>query len=273
MTSKTIRKPWTRDELILLMNLYCRIPFGRQHSRDDEVVEVARILGRTPGSIAMKLNNFTSLDPEEKTRGVKGLSGASRLDQQVWDEFHADWEGMAANSELLWQSRIARLGGNAPAFNESADIETAAMEQMQQFRKENVPTENHRVVHVRLAQSFFRRTVLTAYRGRCCVSDNPVPELLIASHILPWAGFPEQRANPSNGLCLSRLHDAAFDRGLLTFDEEYRLVLSRYLRNHLPNESIRLNFAEFEGKRLQMPEKFLPEQSFMEHHRNSIFLG
>lgn len=88
------------------MNLYCRIPFGRQHSHAPEVIKLAEALGRTPGSVAMKLNNFTSLDPEEKARGIKGLSGASKLDQQILDQFHADWEEMAAESELIWKQLV-----------------------------------------------------------------------------------------------------------------------------------------------------------------------
>lgn len=85
------------------MNLYCRIPFGRQHSHAPEIIDLAQVLGRTPGSVAMKLNNLTSLDPEEQARGIKGLPGASKLDRQIWDDFHKNWEEMAAESELLWR--------------------------------------------------------------------------------------------------------------------------------------------------------------------------
>lgn len=106
----------------------------------------------------------------------------------------------------------------------------------------------------------------------CCISGNPIPELLIASHILPWPGFPEHRANPSNGLCLSRLHDAAFDQGLITFDESRRLVLSKRLRDYLPNEAIRVNFSTYEGSALRLPEKFFPEERFLAHHREHTFI-
>jgi len=257
------RKPWTRDELVLVMNLYCRIPFGRQHSRAPEVIDLAQALGRTPGSVAMKLNNFTSLDPEEKARGITGLEGASRLDQEVWNDFHADWENMAAGSELLWESVVTK---REPG---QARVSHAELPQVVPAG----PTEGARTVRVRLAQSFFRRAVLAVYEGRCCISDNPVPELLVASHILPWADFPEQRVNPSNGLCLSRLHDAAFDRGLVTFDEGYRLVVSKRIKDCLPNEAVRVNFSVYEGRPLRMPEKFFPGSRFLQHHRENIFVG
>lgn len=265
-----IRKPWDRTELLLAMNLYCRIPFGRQHSHAPEVIKLAQVLGRTPGSVAMKLNNLTSLDPEEKARGIKGLPGASRLDKQIWDQFNANWEEMAAESELLWKQVVDNQD-----FPESQQKLVEVLEE-NKFSSDTHklpigPTESIRTQRVRLAQGFFRRTVLAAYLGRCCISGIPIPELLIASHILPWAFFPEQRTNPCNGLCLSRLHDAAFDEGLITFDEDYRLILSQRLKDHYPNKSLQLNFSSYEGKPLHMPEKFFPDRKFLSYHREHIF--
>lgn len=270
--SGTTRR-WSRPELLLVMNLYCRIPFGRQHSRAPEVVELARVLDRTPASVAMKLGNLTALDPEEKNRGVKGLSGASRLDREVWGEFSSDWEGVSAESERLWQKEVARQDLYRDVSVEPDGSPSAVSETTHSEGFFFGPTEGTSVSTVRLAQRFFRRTVLTAYHQRCCVSDNPVPELLIASHILPWAEFPEQRSNPANGLCLSRIHDAAFDRGLLTFDRDFRVVLSKRLRDYLPHESVRANFFVFEGNSLRFPEKFCPDPTFLEHHWKHIFQG
>jgi putative restriction endonuclease len=246
---------WTRDELLLVMNLYCRIPFGRQHSRAPEVIEMAKALGRTPGSVAMKLNNLTSLDPEELARGVKGLPGASQLDRQVWQEFHQDWQRLAIESEALreniWSDQTTQTSDFDPAIE--------------------IRTDTEKTVKVRLAQSFFRRVVLSAYQAQCCVTGNPITELLIASHILPWASHPEQRVNPRNGLCLSRLHDGAFDQGLITFDDRYRLILSKRLKDHFTNQNIRDNFAGFEGKALKTPERFYPDKAFLAGHRESVF--
>jgi putative restriction endonuclease len=250
-----VRKPWNRDELLLVMNLYCRIPFGRQHSRASEVIELANALERTPGSVAMKLNNLTSLDPAELARGVKGLPGASQLDRQVWREFHEDWEQLAIESEQLRRQVI-------PSVQRRSDDLNAVDEG---------PTETERPVKVRLAQSFFRRAVLTVYQSQCCISGNPIPELLVASHILPWASHPQHRVNPRNGLCLSRLHDGAFDQGLIAFDDDYRLILSKRLKDHLTHQAIRENFACYEGKQLKLLEKFFPDMAFLAAHRSSIF--
>lgn len=252
------------------MNLYCRIPFGRQHSRAAEVIELATALGRTPSSVAMKLNNLTSLDPEEQARGIRGLPGASKLDRDIWDDFHRNWEGMAAESERLWEQTVEQKPSVRDIDPREKVGEKPISEESQSFARAAI-TEGTRTITVRLAQGFFRRTVLAAYLGRCCVSGNPIQELLVASHILPWADHPEERINPCNGLCLSRLHDAAFNRGLITFDEQYRLVLSKRIKEYMTSESIRLNFAVYEGEPLALPEKFYPDTMFLSYHRAHIF--
>ncbi|MBF0346294.1 MAG: HNH endonuclease [Magnetococcales bacterium] len=249
------------------MNLYCRIPFGRQHQRSPEVIQLAFVLGRTPSSVAMKLNNFTSLDPKEKSRGVRGLSGASRLDLSVWNEFHDNWENMAEESESLWEEKVdGQTKTHAIPDNFSIGKGSALIQP-------DGPTERRREVSVRLSQKFFRRTVLIDYSIRCCVSGITIPELLIASHILPWADFPEHRINPSNGLCLSRIHDAAFDQGLIAFDDNMCVLLSKRFMEFLPNEAIDVNFSVYEGKPLLLPEKFHPSREFLAKHREIIFQG
>ncbi len=132
-------------------------------------------------------------------------------------------------------------------------------------------TESTREVRVRLAQRFFRRSVLASYDWRCCISDIAVEPLLIASHILPWSAYPEHRANPHNGLCLSRLHDAAFDRGLIAFDNERRLILSRELRHELTNRVLNEAFLRFEGAPLRLPDKFQPDCEYLSLHRDNVF--
>jgi hypothetical protein len=61
---------WTRDQLLAALNLYHRTPFGRQHKTYPPIVELAALMGRTPSAVAMKLNNFTSLDDAERARGT-----------------------------------------------------------------------------------------------------------------------------------------------------------------------------------------------------------
>jgi len=232
----TTRVPCSHDQLVVACGLYFTLPFGQMHARNPQIVEAARLLGRTPSSLAMKLVNFASLDPEQRARGIRGLAGHSRADEQVWSEFDASWDEMALVSE-------AKLRGLQAAHpSQSAALDATDLGDR--------PTETENVIKVRTMQGFFRKLVLGAYNSKCCVTGNPVGGLLVASHILPWGGFPKERLNPRNGLCLAAHFDKAFDCGLIAFDERLRLMLSPVLRRHLTSDAIRSEFGERDGQPL-----------------------
>lgn len=249
---------WERNELILAMNLYCQLPFGKLHKNNSDVVALANAINRTPSSVAMKLCNLASLDPVHRQRGVKGLAGASKCDRAVWKEFHDDWGKLSGESEALREKMLPET-----------DSESVGPEKLHVYAGE---TDEVASVRVRRAQRFFRRSVLASYDSKCCISGIDLTQLLIASHILPWSKHPEHRANPRNGFCLSRLHDAAFDQGLITFDEEFRLVLSSSLIEATTNETMKVSFLAFEGKSITLPGRFSPTEEFVKMHRETIFV-
>jgi len=262
-------KLWTHDELIIAMNLYCKLPFGQLRHGNPLVIEVAGMLGRTPSSLSMKLCNLASLDPYHQARGVKGLRGASRADRQVWEEFISDWDRYGVESEEKLQALFGQIEEKRPTVQgRSARKNIVKVPSVEP----SGPTEAIVTGKTRLGQRFFRQSVLASYNCRCCITGNPIPELLIASHILPWGQFPEQRLNPRNGLCLAQTQDAAFDKGLISLDEDYRLMLSPYLREFLPNEALSRNFLAYEGTQIEMPDKFLPEGDYLQKHREVVFL-
>jgi predicted restriction endonuclease len=269
-----LRKPWTRDELIIAMNLYCKLPFGQLDHRTPIIIEVAEKLGRTPSSLAMKLNNFASLDPIQQARGIRGLSGASKADREIWEEFAANWEQLGTESEERFQELV---GVEFSALNQLFIKQKSKISKPSSIKypltRTIEETEAQVTTKIRIGQNFFRQMVLSSYGNRCCITGNPVPELLIASHIIPWHEQPEHRLNPHNGLCLARTHDAAFDQGLITFDENNKLLLSRYLQDFLPEETLESNFVAYAGSQLRSPEKFYPEPDFLRFHREEVFLG
>src|SRR5688572_26527990 len=71
------RLGWTRDQLLLALRLYMRMPFGRLHGRNPEIIELAEKIGRTSNALAMKACNFASLDPALRLTDRRGLSGSS----------------------------------------------------------------------------------------------------------------------------------------------------------------------------------------------------
>lgn len=252
------RRLWTRDELIAAFRLYCLLPFGRLHKGTAEIIELASLLGRTPSSVAMKLVNLASLDPAIRGSGRKGLGNASDGDREVWQAFHADWQGLAEESTRVLQS----IGWK------EADA-VASSEPEMSYEGEN----REAVVLARLRQSFFRRSVLSSYRGRCCMTGLSDTSFLVASHIIPWAQDASNRLNPRNGLCLSTLHDRAYDRGLLTVLPDYTIRASPRLRALRGNRLAADWLLGLDGCRIEIPERFLPDPSFLAFHAHEIFQG
>ncbi len=251
----TAGRRWTRAEVLLTLHLYERLPFGQQHSRNGEIIALAARLERTPSSVAMKLNNLTALDPEEHARGIRGLVGASELDRSTWEEFQTHPE-VVEEAEQLWL-----CGPSEPALPSPPTAEWTG------------PTEADAVKRVRLAQSYFRRVVLANFGGRCALTGIAVGEMLTASHIVGWAEAPRHRVDPGNGLCLNRLHDAAFDKKLITFDENLRMVVGRKLLETMPKEPLTLGFLEYEGARMRAPERHHISGAFLEQHRADFVLN
>ncbi|MDP2143957.1 MAG: HNH endonuclease [Gallionella sp.] len=249
---------WTTDQLKLAFHLYCQLPFGRLHSRNPEIIQLAKLIGRTPDALAMKLVNFASLDPAITSSGRKGLKGASNLDREVWAEFHADWEKLALECEMLRRN----LDRTQPSEDESDE----------QLVPEDYTGETRRVVtEQRIKQSFFRRAVLSSYRGRCCMSGLSEPRLLIASHIVPWSKDKANRLNPSNGLCLSAIHDRAFDKGLITLTDDFKIIVSEELKRR-DEPFINDVLAPLNGKFIELPERFMPSVEFLSRHRADLFV-
>lgn len=102
------RHNWNRDETLVALNLYCRLPFGRLHARNPEIIEAAVALGRTPGAIAMKCCNLATFDSALRARGVSGLRKASQLDEQIWHEFERDPETLAFEAENAYAQLLSR---------------------------------------------------------------------------------------------------------------------------------------------------------------------
>ena len=169
MENKPYRRRWTRKETIIVFNLYCRIPFKDSSKTHPDVQHIAKLVGRSPDSVNMKIGNFGSLDPELGKRGIKGLQHASKLDQQVWDEFNNDWQSLIELSERLMNERELLL-------IDQTDYEDVLPKE----GKEKVVARK-----IRENQDFFRRAILSAYDSKCCITGLDVESLLVASHIKP----------------------------------------------------------------------------------------
>ncbi|MDQ8187091.1 HNH endonuclease [Pelagicoccus sp. SDUM812002] len=257
--ANTPRKNWTRDELIIAMNLYTQLSFGQFSSTNKFIKLVAEKMERSPASLSMKLCNLASFDRVHQQRGVSGLKGASRQDAAIWAEFESNWDVLA----LLSQER----------FDELVEGEQLPYSVIEDFNKPDFETDRVASAKQRRGHSFFSRAVKVSYHYTCCMTGNPISILLTASHIVPWKDSKKNRLNPSNGLCLAKTQDTAFDRGLITLDEKLRVVLSKRIREYVTLETIRDNFQRYEGKPITLPHRFQPDQQFLAYHREKIFVA
>ena len=252
------RRNWTREELILAFNLYCKITFGRIHSGNPKVIELSNIIERSSNAVALKLSNFASFDPHLKSRGIKGMRNAGKKDKEIWDEFTNNWEDLIFESEKLlakFQNREmdAVIGEQSPITH-------------------LIGEDRHRTVKTRVNQSFFRQIILSNYYFRCAICNLNVQELLVAGHIIPWSVERKERLNPQNGICLCSLHDKAFGTGLIGIDTSYKMVISEKLSQMEKERYFKMYFGNFENKQINLPEKFLPKIEFLQFHLDQIFM-
>lgn len=234
------RRNWTPVEVKEALALYLVTDFGRFHSRNPDVIRLANRLARTPSAVALKLSNLAALD---ESLQQKGMANASATDRQVWAEF------LKNPSEV----ELAYLRQSPAPLREVAEAPG-------QF--DHLGGQTTRVTQARRGQALFRDMVLTSYQNRCALTGAEDPRILNASHILSWSEHPEHRMWPTNGICLNALHDRAFDRHMISFDENWRILVAP----QVPKETRKLLEKGTEG-RLNLPSRFQPDPAFMARHR------
>ena len=249
------RKPWSKEELILAINLYCKIPFGKIHIRNPEIIELSKLLGRTPGSVSYKLANFASLDPALVQKGAEHVS---KLDREVWGEFYDNWEEMAFQSEDLLAKKKGRAVNEVAGSEENFEIGEGKSKES--------------IVKARVNQGFFRKMVLAAYDNTCCITGLCISDLLIASHIIPWSIDKKNRLNPRNGLCLNAFHDRAFDKGYIAISDDFKVLVSPRIQvaENISKSGFEL-ILKYKNKKINLPKRFTPARELLSRHRTEIF--
>lgn len=242
---------WTREETIIAFNLYCKIPFKVSSKSHPMIVKYAKIIGRTPSALNMKIGNLGRLDPKLKERGIVGLTHGAKMEQEVWKDFYDNPDKLAYESECL----IAKYTKN--------DIEKAANVDI-----DHLPEGKERlaIVKQRVNQSFFRSTVMCSYDFKCCISGVGNSELLEACHILDWSEDKNNRSNPENGLCLNSLFHKAYDKYLIAITPDYKIIISDEMIEKTEDESFKCYLLGLQNKKLILPNRFYPKPDFLDYH-------
>lgn len=250
---------WSREQIILALELYYRTPYGRISSHNQEICELADLIGRTVGAVVRKMGNLAHHDPVIRAQNKVGLSHGGKLDGIVFEEFSENL------GELSRQARLIREKLGAPDIDKYINLDEFSEIPEGEYKK--------RMIKTRLGQSAFRKSVLGLFGNKCCVTGLYLPQMLVASHIKPWADSDEgkERTNPRNGLCLNAFHDRLFDQGLMTINKKYEVVLSSKIKDAKMDMITRDWLAKYEGKEIMIPKYVKPEMRFIEYHNDIVF--
>lgn len=259
---------WTREHSLIALNLYCKVPFGRLHRTNPIIVQTAAKMGRTANSLAMKLVNFASLDPVLRARGVRGLPNVSQQDRAMWQEFQSNLTELGEESEQLIHDLFTS--------DETKEVDFLQQDRVRIEKSRTVPTgatERTTTIKVRRGQQFFRQSVLIAMLH---VAASPASMCRGCwSPATLCRGVISQMRDliTAMGFCLSALHDAAFDAGLITVNESLQVVLSKRLTSYFPQSALEQNFVAYDGAAIRLPEKLAePAPEFLRYHRERVFL-
>lgn len=255
----TQQNKWTRDELILALSIYFQLPFGRLNRTTPEVKELARLIGRTDNSAALRLVNFAACDPYITESGRTGMPAGKAVCEPIWNEFANDKERLFMEAQRIKAEMLQK------PIEETLHITQTDLE----------GREREAIIKQRVNQSVFRTMILQNYENKCAVTGINIPDLLVASHIIPWAeSTAQEKLSPDNGICLSALYDKAFDRGLMTISpDDYSICLSSALLEYETKEYFDQHFGSIAGKRIIMPIEHTPNRDYLAYHREKIFMG
>lgn len=251
---------WNMAETKMAFALYFLLPSRDIHRNNSDIVNLARLIGRSPSSVTLKIQNVAANDPNTIASGKVGLRNGSKFDKRIWEEYHK------RGDEVLFDA-VATLSsafdGRIAACNSIDNIESE-LEHLPEGKERNA------MICQRINQGYFRNLLIKTYGGQCCITRLTVLPLLVASHIKPWnvSNPKSERLNPCNGLLLNALHDKAFDTGLLTIDLDYKVRISREVKRTPETEQW---LWRFDGKTIDIPSINKPNRSFIEYHNDIIF--
>jgi putative restriction endonuclease len=127
---------------------------------------------------------------------------------------------------------------------------------------------NAQIILPRLGQGGFRVIVADSYNRACAVSSSHILHILDAAHIRPYAQGGSH--SPTNGLLLRQDIHTLFDRGYLTVTPEYRLEVSKRIKEEFNNGA---EYYAMHGRQINLPilSQFRPLPDLLKWHNESIF--
>ena len=147
------------------------------------------------------------------------------------------------------------------------DVLAAKIEEKKISENVNISTtERESIVKARIGQGKFREQLLAKY-GSCIISGIDISKALVASHIKPWAvSTNEERVSVNNGLLLSATYDRLLDSGLITFANEGKLIISRFVSEENRNK------LQIKSGQVYKLQSNMQMKNFLEYHNDVVFI-
>jgi putative restriction endonuclease len=251
------RQDWTHDELLAAFYLYLQVKPSEMQSNFPAVVRLAKSLKKADRAVATKLRSFAQLDPVLSRSDTKASDNVTPLDKSIWDEFRTDWTRTTLRASEAFESVVGDY------LLDEGVSQVSASDAQYLFQEGRT---REAIVKVRQNQHVFRRAILTSYGATCCISGLKEERLLVASHIVPWAHDPQNRLNPENGLCLSALHDRAYDQGLITVLPDFTIRVAPDVKNGEADEFLSEALGRYDQKEIRLPGRFPPNGELLASH-------
>lgn len=211
-------------------------------------------------SNGVEIHFFEVMKPREYTyRGQVELAGEPYQGQQK------DQDG---RQRIVWIFPL-RLIDSKAKFTKLPSVMEDNQELQEEFKEiqqvENLPisrTEKERLIKSRIGQGKFKK-LLVKRECKCALCGVTDSRVLIASHIKPWSvSTNAERLDVNNGLLLCPNHDALFDKHLISFDLDGKIVISQSL-----DEIDRVFLNVNDGLRVNLNEE---QWSYMEEHNQNL---
>jgi putative restriction endonuclease len=156
--------------------------------------------------------------------------------------------------------------GNHAALTNPGEVDPASAADGNDYAIENRKIE----IEQRQKQSLFRKRVMQNFGSKCCVSNIKEKELLVASHIVPWASRIDSRLDPANGLLFYCPYDRLFDRGFISLDDSLRVVITPGVAEC--SKSLRAILEGLSGRQARQPAKWPIRLEYLAYHRSQVLL-
>jgi len=242
---------WTKEEFVLTLDLYFRMPFGQISKGNPDIIKMADLINRTPSSVAMRLCNYAHCDPELRERGVYGLAGGYKQCLPYWEKYSSRRGDLSSEAIKCKKKIIESAYDNDDAYSHVSEWDNLVNE---------------------LYDYKFQSVVKKNYHGRCAISGLKTPQLLCGCHIVPISEGETDTLDASNGIFLNLLYARTYVEGLIGIDKDYKIHISSALKDYQFDKGYYSLFKKYEGASLGINDVAIkPNVDFLEWHMDTIF--